>query len=146
MSFKFCTIMTLHGLKRSIASLMTLTLFQCYRCLESLNCLFCVCVFFFFFFLDSRLVLYEHCMVVRDIEKIVHNILLCDCSVYLREIINMFLVSWVSGCVKYMNIELCMMVLLWALAVHTTFSDLGHISRSQQCWAVLTEQFVFLSS
>ena len=54
----------------------------------------CVCVFCFLFcFLDSRLVLYEHCMVVRDIEKIVHNILLCDCSVYLREIIDMLLVS-----------------------------------------------------
>ena len=32
------------------------------------------------------------------------------------------------------------------LAVHTTFTDPDHISWSQQCWAVLTENFVFLSS
>ena len=33
----------------------------------------------------------------------------------------------------------------WALPVHTTWSDLEHISRWPQCWTVLTEFFFLLN-
>ena len=47
--------------------------------------------------------------------------------------------------------KICMMMMVlvsitcWALPTHTTFSDLDHILRSQQCQTVLTENFMFLS-
>ena len=33
----------------------------------------------------------------------------------------------------------------WALPVHSTFSDLDHISRSQQCQTILTENLMYWS-
>ena len=34
----------------------------------------------------------------------------------------------------------------WAVPVHSTFSDLDHISQSQHCQTILAEHFLFLSS
>ena len=65
-----------------------------------------------------------------------------DSDVYSRKII-MFFISQVSGLVKnfnvgiysdtiyVINVKLCMVVLLRALPAQNTFSDLGHISKSQ---------------
>ena len=69
----------------------------------------------------------------------------------------MFLVGQVSGLVENFNVglasdtinmikvKLCMVVLLTELLpVHITFIDLDHISRSQQCHTVYTENVLFL--
>ena len=51
-----------------------------------------------------------------------------------------------SDTIKVMNVKLCMMVVLAEHhTIHTTFSDIDCISRSQQWKTVLTENFMFLS-
>ena len=50
-----------------------------------------------------------------------------------------------SDTINVLHVKLCMMILLIELYLFTTLSDLDHISRSQQCRTVLTENFVFLS-
>ena len=80
---------------------------------------------------------------------------LFDSGVHLREIINMFLVSQVSGLVEnintgifsgtisVINVKHCMMALLIEL-YH--FSDFDHVSKSQPHRTVLTENFMFISN
>ena len=92
-------------------------------------------------------------MAATYIKKIMHN-MICVTLVCIQED-NMFFVGQVSGLVKnsniaiytdtinVINVKLCMMVLL---IDYTPFSDLDHISRSQQCQTVLTENFVFFSN
>ena len=83
---------------------------------------------------------------------------LLDSVVYSREIMNMFLVGQVSGLVRNLKLEIYLDTIYvinvknllngtthWALSAHTSFTDLGHISRSQQCWTVLIENFVFFT-
>ena len=67
----------------------------------------------------------------------------------------MFLVGQVSGLVENVNIWISDTINVitlhdgttqGALPFHYTFSDLDLISKSQQCQAILTESFVFLSN
>ena len=50
-----------------------------------------------------------------------------------------FNVQIFSDAINIINVKLYMVVVLWALPVHTTFSDLDCSSRSQQCWTGLIE-------
>ena len=88
-------------------------------------------------------------MVATCIQKIMQN-MICVTGVYTREMINIFCES-LSDLVKNCNIGIYSDTMQddtshWAWPVHTTFSDLGLISRSQQHQKVLTEHFVLLSS
>ena len=73
-------------------------------------------------------------MAATYIEKVMHHMICCDCGVYSREIINIFLVGQVSGLVEnfsigifsdtiyVINVKVCMMVLLIELYLFIPFS------------------------
>ena len=80
MSSKFYMLIILLGIYRSVAGFMTLTLFQTHSCVTSIHC----------------------CYIA--LKKIMHIVTLCDFSVYLKRIMNMFFVGLMSRCVENMNI------------------------------------------
>ena len=130
--FKVCMIITLLGSTLSFVALMTLTLFQGHRCVRNINCKLGVLDF---------CPLVWCCMVATHIKKIMHN-MICMTDVYSREIINMFFINdlacWKlkhSDLLKHHKYDTCeafhASTTHWTVSVHTTFSDLYDISRSQ---------------
>ena len=149
-SSKLCMVITLFGVYVVIVGLMTLTLFQGQRYVRIINCKLCV--------LDSCPLQFRHGMVATYIKKILHD-MFCVTLVCIqgRWLAQLFHQSSVWACRKLQHCDLlrhrkydkCQTLhdgtTCSALLVHTTFSDLDHISKSQQCETVLTENFVFLS-
>ena len=88
-----------------------------------INCKLC--------FLDSvQTETFKHCMVLTCIIKITHNILSVT-DVYLKEIINLFLVSWVIGILKNLNAAI--------------FLDIINvINVNHQIMVLLTELYLFI--
>ena len=148
--FKLCMIIALLEVYSFIVGLMTLTLFQGYRCVRNINWILC----FFFFFLILVLSSFNISWLLHTWKKIMHNNKYdsCEPSVYLREIIARFwpVKFWAcqkkkkkkggegeegicSDTIGVINVKrLHDSTTHWALPVHTTFNDLNHISRPQQ--------------
>ena len=109
-------VMTLLVVYNVIPGFMTLTLFQGHRCVRNINCKLLV--------LDSCPLQFKHCMVATYIRKNMHDMICVTLVLYSGEVINMCLVSRVSGLVKNIstgifsdtinaiNVKLCMVVLL----------------------------------
>ena len=106
-------IITLLGVYVVILDLITLTLFQGHRCLRNVNA---NCVFLILVICSLN----KGCMVAKYFKKIMHNMMFVT-GVYLREIINLFLVEYLglwknlgifSDTINVINRKLCMVVLL----------------------------------
>ena len=71
-----------------------------------------------------------------------------NCSLWLWQTCDLEIRSRSSNqvCDQCQTSHNCTTATHWALPVHTAFSDLDHISRSQHCRTVLTEIFLCLSS
>ena len=106
-------IITLLGVYIVILDLITLTLVQGHRCLRNVNA---NCVFLILVICSLN----KCCMVAKYFKKIMHNMMFVT-GVYLREIINLFLVEYLglwknlgifSDTINVINRKLCMVVLL----------------------------------
>ena len=75
-----------------------------------------------------------------------HN-MICVTLVCIPRLVKNVKIVIYSDTVNVIHVKLCMILYStthWAYPVHNSFSDLGYISRLQQCWNSFNREFCFL--